>query len=379
MRTAVTRDGERPVALLFATSGHSGVDRVVGNLLPELAEAPATFDLLTIRGHGPHLAIMPDNVHTRVLPAAHRNTILPALVWYLRRHRPRALLTASHRLNRAALLARTLARVPCRITIRMGMSLTAQRPELGQGRSRRLFQSMRFWYPRAEAVIAPSEGVGEDLVRHAGVVRERLHVIPNPIVNSHLHRLAAEPVEDSWLANPGIPVVLGAGSLEPRKDFATLLRAFARVREGRACRLVVLGEGRERARLEALARELGIADDLRLPGHVDNPYPYMARAGAFVLSSRREGSGAVLVEAMACGTPVVSTDCPSGPAETLQNGRVGPLVPVGDPDALAAAVDRVLEEPPTSDALRAAAAPFDATASARRYLAAITGTREDGT
>lgn len=361
----------RRVALLFATSGHSGVDRVVANLLPEFGRTGVSFDLLTIANHGPRLDALPANVRALPLSAAHRNTVLPALVRYLRRERPVALLTASHRLNRASLVARMISRVDCRIVIRMGMSLSARAEEMGAWRGRRLLRSMRFWYPRADAVIAPSAGVGEDLQRYAGVTRECLHVIPNPIVTERFSVLAAAPVDESWFVPDAPPVIMGAGSLEPRKDFATLLRAFARVRAERVCRLVVLGEGRERARLDALARELGIEDHARFPGHVPNPYRYMARSAAFVLCSRREGSGAVLVEALACGTPVVATDCPSGPAEILQNGRVGSLVPVGDDAALARAIERVLDHPPPADELRAAAAPFSARAAAARYLAAL--------
>lgn len=364
------------VALLFATSGHSGVDRVVANLVPEFERCKVSFDLLTIANHGPELDALPANVRGIRLPAAHRNTVLPALVQYLRRERPRALLTASHRLNRAALLARMLARIDCRVAIRMGMSLTALGREMGTRRSGRLFRSMRRWYPRADAVIAPSAGVGEDLQHYAGVAGERVHVIPNPIVTEHFEELRAAPVDDPWFAADGPPVILAAGSLEPRKDFATLLRAFARIRAQRPCRLVVLGEGRERARLEALARELGVADQARFPGYASNPYCYMARAAAFVLCSRREGSGAVLVEALACGTPVVAADCPSGPAEILQGGKIGPLVPVGDHAALARGIEYVLDYPPPSDELRESAAPFNARAAAGRYLAALGCCRE---
>ncbi len=361
----------RRIALLFATSGHSGVDRVLANLLPELGAAPHAFDLLGIRNHGPYLDAVPGNVRRITLPAAHRNTVLPGLIRYLRRERPAALLTASHRLNRAAVIARVVAGVPLHLTLRMGMSLSGLAVEQGPRRSARLFRSMRRWYPRADAVVAPSAGVADDLERLAGVGAERLHVIPNPIVNARFEALAAEVLDDPWLAPGAPPVLLGAGALEPRKDFATLVRAFARLRRERACRLIILGEGRERPRLEALAAELGIAEDLRLPGHVANPYPWMARAAVFALTSRREGSGAVLVEALACGTPVVATDCPSGPAETLQQGRIGPLVPVADDAALASALSCLLGDPPPAAELRAAAEPFRADVAARRYLAAL--------
>ncbi len=362
---------ETRIALLFATSGHSGVDRVVANLLPEFARMGQAFDLLTIRGHGPVIASLPQGIRSVPLPAAHRDTVIPSLVRYLRRERPAMLLTAGHRLNRAALIARMVSGVPVRVTLRMGMSLTGLAEDLGPRRSRRLFRSMRRWYPRASGIITPSAGVGADLEARVGLAPEGIHVIPNPIVNAEFSRLASEPLADEWLQPGQPPVIMGAGSLEPRKDFATLVRAFAAVRRRREARLIILGEGRERQRLTALARELGVADAVRLPGHVDNPYAWMARAAAFALTSRREGSGAVLVEALACGTPCVATDCPSGPAETLQQGRFGPLVGMGDDAALAAALEQLLTTPPTADTLRQATEPFRASTAAQRYLAAM--------
>ncbi|MFO8156187.1 MAG: glycosyltransferase [Thiohalospira sp.] len=373
-------ENRRPITLFFATSGHSGVDRIVANLVAEFADLPLHFDLVTIRGHGPYLDTLPANVRPVPLAAAHRNTVLPSLVRYLRRERPRALFTASHRLNRAALLARALARVDPPVAIRMGMTLSGQAESLKPRRARALFRSMRFWYPRADAVIAPSPGVGEDLITLAGVARERLHVIPNPVVTPALFEQAAAPLDHPWFpepdgagggANGAPPVILAAGSLEPRKDFATLIRAFARLRAERPARLVILGEGRERPRLEALAAELGIVADVDLPGFESNPYRYMARAAVFALTSLREGSGAVLVEALACGTPCVATDCPTGPATILRDGAVGPLVAVGDDAGLARALAELLDRPPSPAVLRAATEPFSAATSAHAYLDAL--------
>ncbi|WP_018860772.1 MULTISPECIES: glycosyltransferase [unclassified Thioalkalivibrio] len=362
------------VALLFATSGHSGVDRVVANLVREFGHYSLEFDLLTLRGHGPYIDDLPPNVRRIPLRAAHRNTALPALIVYLLRHRPQALYTASHRLNRTALLARRLTRPGMPVAIRMGMSISATLAEMKPSRARRLQHSMQRWYPQADAVVAPSEGVGHDLNTLAGVPAERLHVIPNPIVSTDLIDQAAAPLEDPWLQDSRtqkIPVVLGAGSLELRKDFASLIRAFAKLRQRRPLRLVILGEGRERTNLEQLARDLGVEQDLRLPGFQYNPYAWMARANAFALTSKREGSGAVLIEALACGTPCVATDCPSGPAEILDQGTLGPVVPIGDIEALAQALDTLLTTPPDPATLQAATLPFTAEASARAYLKAL--------
>jgi glycosyltransferase involved in cell wall biosynthesis len=362
----------RPLALLFATSGRSGVDRVVSNLVRQWAGNGEDFDVLRIQGHGPRLDELPVNFTDVRLPCRHRDTVLPGLVRYLRRERPLTLLTAGHKLNRAALIARSLSRVDCCVVIRMGMSLSAKEAELSRWRSRRLFASMRRWYPRADAVITPSAGVAGELEHYAGLSPERLYAIPNPIVDDRLQQWAHQPVDEAWFRRSDRPVILGVGALEPRKDFPTLLRAFAQVRgQGYEPRLVILGEGPQRGELAGLAEQLGVADYFWLPGYVSNPYPYMAAAAVFALSSRREGSGAVLVEALACGTPVVSTDCPHGPRETLQHGRVAPLVPVGDPERLADALATLLSHRPDAGALRQAASVFDARRAAERYLEAI--------
>jgi len=280
-------------------------------------------------------------------------------------------LTASHRLNRAALLARVLSRTDPRVVIRMGMTPTGSAAAAGPRRGQRWLRSMRRWYPRADAVIAPSRGVGDDLVAHAGVSPERLHVIPNPLVDAALYEAARAALDHPWFAPGEPPVILGAGSLEPRKDFATLIQAFAELRRHRRARLVILGEGDERHGLEALAERLGVAEHLALPGYDANPYRWMARASVFALTSRREGSGAVLVEAMACGSPVVATDCPSGPGEILDGGRVGPLAAVDDSAAVAAGIERMLEDPPPQSRLDEAVAPFAVERAARRYLHAL--------
>ena len=175
-------------------------------------------------------------------------------------------------------------------------------------------------------------------------------------------------MDHPWFAPGSPPVVLGIGRLTTQKDFPTLLKAFAQVRAVRKARLMILGEGRDRQALEVLARELGVASDVDLPGFVLNPFPYMVRASLLVLSSAWEGLPGVLIEAMACGCPVVSTDCPSGPSEILDGGAYGPLVPVGDDGALAKAILSVLEMPPDPERLRARAALFSVERATDQYL-----------
>ena len=197
-----------------------------------------------------------------------------------------------------------------------------------------------------------------------------MRVIHNPVVWPDHRTKAAEPVEHPWFAQH-TPVVLAAGRLINLKDHATLLRAFALVAKARPAQLIIIGEGEERDNLGALAYELGIADLVELPGFRRNPFAWMAKASVFVLSSVYEGSPNVLIQAMACGTPVVSTDCPSGPREILQDGTLGTLVPVGDHSAMAEAILNAIDDPTESTRLMSRADEYSAESSIRRYVDVI--------
>jgi len=182
-----------------------------------------------------------------------------------------------------------------------------------------------------------------DLAQLMNVSRERITVIYNPsVVQAEVQAKAQAPLDHPWFKPDQPPVILAVGRLQVQKDYPTLIRAFALVRQTRPVRLLILGEGKERPLLEALVKELGLEQDVSLPGFVLNPYAYMARAALFVLSSRWEGLPTVLIEALCCGAPVVSTDCPSGPREILRDGQYGPLVPVGGVNALARAIETTL-------------------------------------
>lgn len=359
------------IAVLLATSGHSGVDRVMTNLLTAWADAGLTVDLLGIQGHGPHLDDPPPGLRRVPLPARHVNTALPGLLAYLRRVRPPWLLTDKDRVNRLALLAATLAGGRTRVAVRLGTTVSVNLAQRGPAERSLQRWSMRHLYPRAAAILTPSAGAADDLCAFAGLPRGRIQVVPSPVLGATLAARAAQPAQGVHWPDDGVPTVLAIGELCARKDFATLLRAFALVRRERPCRLAILGEGRQRATLAALAEQLGIAPDLQLPGFVANPYPHLKRAALFVLSSRCEGMPVALIEALACGTPVVSTDCRSGPRELLQDGHIGALVPVGDAAALAGAMCATLDAPLPARTLRAAAAPYAVANAAGAYLDAL--------
>lgn len=341
------------------------------NLARGLLNAGHSVQVLAIKARGGHLAEVPCDIALRRLGSDHALPALPALIRYLRAARPEVLLAAKHRAVRLAVLARRAAVVETRVVGRIGTHITASAAAGSPLARLARYAGARLWYPRLDRLIAVSEGVAQDLVRVARVPSERVTVVPNPVWMPDLQARARRSPAHPWLTTSEVPVIVGVGRLTVQKDFATLLEAFALLRAKRPSRLVILGEGRERSRLEARARTLGIASQLALPGFIADPYPYLARAALFVLSSQWEGSPNALTEALALGVPVVATDCPSGPREILGSGRYGPLVPPGDARALAAAMDATLDRPPEPDALRRAARPFMLEASTRAYLRAL--------
>jgi glycosyltransferase involved in cell wall biosynthesis len=294
---------------------------------------------------------------------------LPALARYLEHTRPDILVAAMPYPNLVAVWARKMADVPTRVIVteHNTLSRTIQRLRR-KWRWRYLPSMIASAYPGADRIVAVSDGVADDLALTASLPREAITTIYNPVVSSTLTQQARAPLDHPWFAPGAPPVVLGVGRLTRQKDFALLIRAFIRLRARREARLLILGEGRERHRLENIAANSEFKDDICLPGFVDNPYRYMARAGVFAVSSAHEGLSMVLIEALACGSPVVSTDCPSGPAEVLANGAYGRLVPVDDAPALAEAIETTLGAPPEPARLRERAAEFSVARAAERYL-----------
>lgn len=358
----------RHVALFLSFSGHGGVERMVTNLAGGLARRGLRVDLVLARTEGGHVGAWPEGVRVVPLGTRHTHSALPALIAYLRRDRPVAMLAAKDRAIRVAVVARRLAGVPLRLVGRLGTTVTAALADRS-GLTRSLwYLGMRSFYPRLDALVAVSEGVAADVRAITGLPAERVVVVRNPVITPELARLAAgEPGQ--WAPAGGLdtPVILGMGRLTRQKDFPTLLRAFARVRRERPCRLVILGEGRDRGELAELARSLGVEADVVLPGFVANPYPDLAAADVFVLSSAWEGSPNALTEAMALGTPVVATDCPSGPREILQGGAVAPLIAVGDEAGMAEAIQAQLEHPTSAERLREAVREYHVDVSAGAY------------
>ena len=359
------------LAIFVATSGHSGVDRLMHHLIPAIARRGYPVDVLKVRNHGPYLKNTPPGVNIIDLGARHVYSSFPALIRYLKRKHPTVIFTDKDRVNRTVILARVLSKVSSRLIVSSGTTISIDLA--GRGPFERLLQrtSMKYLYPYADNIIVTSEGVADDMAEYTGLARELIEVAPCPVVSEELFHASQPRPDHPWFNKGEHPVILGVGELSMRKDFTTLVRAFAKVSAEQPCRLVILGRGKQRDQLLALAKKLGVADDIDLPGFKPNPYSYMAHAALLAFTSRWEGLGFVLIEALAIGTPVVSTDCPSGPSEILAGGRYGPLVPVGDVEAVAKAILNTLNHPLSRTVLQEAALPYEIEQSTSAYLRAM--------
>ena len=353
------------LAFFLPNLGGGGAERMMMNLAQGLVERGLTLDMVLAKAEGPYLSTLPDGVRVVDLKAGSVVRSVPGLVRYLREEQPEVLLSTLHYANLAALTARRLAGTRTRVFLREANMLSVGNS--GTFKNRTILTLVKRLYPWSSGVVAVSEGVAADVKAFVNIPEEKVHTVYNPVVTDDLCRQCEAPVAHRWLETD-VPVFLGVGRLTEQKDFTTLIRAFAEVRSRREARLIILGEGEQRAKLQGLVAELGLAQEVDLPGFVDNPFAFMSRASVFVLSSAWEGLPGVLIQALACGCPAVSTDCPSGPHEVLEGGRYGKLVPVGDVAAMTDAMLHTLETPLRSEDLKRRAQAFSVAASTRAYL-----------
>ena len=355
-----------PIAFFLPSLRGGGAQRVIVNLVQGVVQRGEPVDLVLAVADGVFLDQLPTQARVVDLRAGRLVGSLVPLIRYLRRERPRVLISSMSHANIVALWAAKLAGrgTPVMVTVHNTMSESSGS---GGGLELRL---LRRFYPWATWIVAVSRGAADDLARTTGLPRSRVEVVYNPVITPAILAQSRTLPEHPWFESGGPPVILGVGRLTRQKDFLTLVRAFAELRRRRRARLIILGEGEDRPALEGLVAELGLRDSVSLPGFRDNAAAYMARSALFVLSSAWEGLPTVLIEALAAGTRVVSTDCPSGPREILQGGRLGALVPVGDAPALACAMERALSQtdpPPPPEALTA----FTLDAAVDHYLRLI--------
>ena len=356
----------RHFAFFLPALNGGGAERVFLHLAEGLLAEGHSVDMVMTRASGPLLTEVPPNAMIFDLNCRRNIYSLPRLMDYLRRRRPDVLISSLNTCNIVAALAGKLSRAGTRVFIRQAntLSMTLNRAESRAGRL--LLMAIRLSYPLADGIIAVSNGVAQDLREFAGLPEARTKVIYNPVLIPP--ECTGETPGMDWFEPDCPPVILAVGKLESQKDFGTLIRAFALLQRQRPAHLLILGEGSQRKNLERIVDELGLLGRVRLPGFVRNPYAYMRRANVFVLSSAWEGLPNVLLQAMACGCPVVSTDCPSGPREILKGGELGEMVPVGDIPAMAAKIAAVLDGKADRESLIARSREFSLDRICREYV-----------
>lgn len=340
------------IAFVAPSMRGGGAERVMLDLASGFSNLGFPIDLVLVKAEGPYLQFVPDNVNVVDLDSSRTYKALPAFVRYLRGARPRAMLSTLNNVNVMVAWAKALSGVPVRLVVREPTTPSQRFVKINPLKKAFFWHLKRRSYLMADKVVAVSAGVGADLHSYLNIPAEAIEVIYNPIDAESIQTSARQPANHRWLNDNTVPVIIAVGRLSAEKDYMTLLQAFSQVRKRVRSKLIILGEGEERERLEAAVRSLGLKDDVDMPGFIVNPFSYIARANVLVLSSLYEGLPNVLIQSLVLGTPVVSTDCESGPREILNNGEYGKLVKVGDRDALAEQLVSVIETDHGRDFIR---------------------------
>jgi glycosyltransferase involved in cell wall biosynthesis len=360
-------NNSKKITILLPFFRDGGVERVMINLAQGFLDKNFEVDFLFMTDAvGPLKKEIPSEVN---IVEFHKSGVFGSTlstIRYLRKNKTEVLLSALTPANIVAILAKwiSIKSVKVIISVPIAVHTTASTTPL-KAKLRPLFY--KFFYKKADAIVAVSKGVAEDLLLFH-IPANLIHTIYNPIISLDIEKRSQEPVSHPWFGLNDVPVILAVGRLHKQKDFPTLLRAFAQVVRQQPARLIILGEGEERQMLNNLVKELNIENTVELAGFVQNPYSYMKSSNVFVLSSAWEGFGNVVAEALAVGTPVVSTDCPWGPAEILDHGKYGMLVPIGEPIAMANAIITMLNKHPDSILLKESAQRFSIPTITEEYI-----------
>jgi glycosyltransferase involved in cell wall biosynthesis len=332
----------------------------------ELIKRGFEVDLVLSKREGALDGGIPNGLRVVDLASSRMLKAVPRLISYLKQRQPRAIYATITHANLAAMSAARCAGISAPVVLRQSNTpLSETKDSWGRLIASRMIPLV---YSKASAIIAVSEGVRDELIELSPSLQPLTHVLPTPVLTSDIIDQSKQETPHPWLRDRSVPVVLSAGRFKPHKGMLNLIRAFKLVRQARPARLIILGDGPERARLEAEVAQLGLADDVAMPGFFPNPFVWMRRSSLFVLASHYEGLPNVLIQALGVGTPVVATDCPSGPAEILENGRFGALVPVNNDQRLAEAINKALSTAPSSDGQRVVWERYGAEAATSKYL-----------
>ncbi len=369
---SVKPQANQTVLIFFPTFGQGGVEKMQCHLANGLTEQGIDVVFMTRKNASDSLKNLSQNATLLQFEDGDRNYWAERLETYLNQHPVAIVISGKFRDDQ--ILSQISARHPnTRFLARIGMALAVRNQQRYRNPLNRWYYRYRTWqaYRKLDGFIANSQAVAEELAQFARVPLTQINVLTNPTITPELATLSRQTPEPDYDWNDQRPVILAIGRLAKAKGFDTLLKAFAQLNQKKPSRLVILGNGNKRETLTQLAGHLNINDSVFLPGYVRNPYAWLQRCSLFVLSSRWEGCPNVLIEALATGTPVVSTQCTGAIQEILQQNRYGPVVPIGDVNALALAMEHTLNNPPPPEFLKQAALPYYQQQSCQNYIQAL--------
>lgn len=342
------------VALFVPSFRGGGAEIAMARLANGLAGTGCKVDFLVLQNEGPWQKSLSAKVNLVSLDRPRALTSIIPLRQYLIRSKPRLLVSNLSHLNIVSVIAKRLSINKTKLFVVEHNDLEACLRGMSRLKRILMIRAMRSLYPTADKALAVSDDLARSVQLMLNLKTENVGVLPNSLDLSALEKMADEPCNDPWVNDVDVPLLLAAGRMVEQKGFGDLLDAIAKLQRKVKARLLILGDGPLREQLKEQARSLGLAEWVRFPGFQSNPYPFFKRANVFILSSRYEGFGIVVLEALACGTPVVATDCHWGPREILKGGDCGLLVPIADADKMADAIVRILTDSALADRLRSA-------------------------
>ncbi len=362
MKTATSR-----ITVFLSSLRTGGAERAMLMFCAEASRQGHRVELVISKAGGHLQALVPPEIPVVNLGCSRTRQAIVKLAWRLRATRPDALFTTVRNTNVIGICAAKLSRLDIPVVVRESSApISSPKKSLVDAITNQL---VPLTYSRARGIIAVSDGVARELLSMSRSLEGRVKVIPTPVISSDMLAQADLPIDHPWFTNPEAPVIVCAARIERNKGYDTLISAFHQLRQTTRVKLIVLGNGFYRTEVQRRVAELKLSSDIDFLGFVTNPFPYMRQAHALVLASEYEGLPNVLIQALAFGTPVVSTDCKSGPAEILCHGKYGQLVPVGDAPALAQALGEAIRKPRQIEAQKYVRAKYSAERATVEYLA----------
>ncbi|PGO26567.1 glycosyl transferase [Bacillus cereus] len=359
---------DKRVAFFLSSLDGGGVERMTLNLSQELSDRGYDVDLIVCNLKGDYVKEIPPSLNVYNLKVNKGIFSIFKLIKYLKSRKPEVFISAKDYLNIIAIISKMLSGIKTNLIVSTRVNISTQLSHGFTWKLKIISLLTKYFYPYANKVVAVSEGVKTDLIQLTGLNSKDIKVIYNPVITKGLEEKLAEEVYHPWFDSTNIPVIVTVARLHPQKDLQTLLKAMAIIKKTKDVRLIVVGDGPERNQLELFIRELNLENNVDLVGFKANPYPYLKQSSLFVLSSLYEGFGNVLVEALFAGIPIVSTDCPSGPSEILNNGEFGTLVPIGNADELARAMIKQLDQENNMKSLQSRAYEFTVQRALEKYM-----------